>query len=277
MTRRTLKAAIPFEGTGLHTGAAVRLILKPAAAGSGVTFIRGDLPGAPRLRALASLVGATERGTVVQQGGATAATIEHLLSALYGMGVDDVECELFGPEVPIMDGSARLFVEGLVRGGFSEQEGERPVLRVAREAEVSEAGKRILARPFDGLRLHFMVDYGHPHLGRQELALDLTPLNYASQLAPARTFCFQHEIEAMRANGLARGGDLGNALVIGPEGLLNPPLRFADEFVRHKMLDFMGDLSLAGAPVQGEFFIEKSGHTFNVKMVRAWTASGLIA
>jgi len=277
MSRRTLKAAAFFEGKGLHTGAPVRLMLKPAPAGSGVTFIRGDLLGAPRLRALASLVGATERGTVVQQGGASAATIEHLLSALYGMGVDDVECELFGPEVPIMDGSASLFVEGLVRAGFAEQAGARRALSVTAEAEIAEAGKSIRARPFEGLRVHFMVDYGHAHLGRQQLTLDLSPLSYASELAPARTFCFQHEIEAMQANGLARGGDLGNALVIGPQGLLNPPLRFADEFVRHKILDFVGDLSLAGAPVKGEFFVEKSGHTFNVKMVRAWTASGLIA
>ncbi len=277
MRQRTLGAEIRFEGKGLHTGAPAFLLLKPAPVGSGVGFTRGDLPGSPRLRALAGLVGATERGTVVQQGGATAATIEHLLSALYGLGVDNVECELHGPEVPILDGSARPFVEGLLRCGLVEQEGERRILRVTAEAEISEAGRRILARPFDGLRLHCMVDYGHPHLGRQELSLDLTPASYARELAPARTFCFQHEIEAMQAAGLARGGDLGNALVIGPQGLLNPPLRFADEFVRHKLLDFVGDLSLAGAPVQGEFFMEKSGHTFNVKMVRAWTASGVIA
>jgi UDP-3-O-[3-hydroxymyristoyl] N-acetylglucosamine deacetylase len=277
MTRRTLKSESAYEGKGLHTGAPARLVLKPAASGSGVTFTLASLAGAPRLKALASLVGATERGTVVQQGGASAATIEHLLSALYGMGVDDVECELFGPEVPIMDGSARLFVEGLVRAGFAEQAGDRRALRVTAEAEIAEAGKRIWARPFDGLRVHFMVDYGHPQLGRQQLTVDLSPLSYASELAPARTFCFQHEIEAMQAHGLARGGDLGNALVIGPQGLLNPPLRFTDEFVRHKILDFVGDLSLAGAPVLGEFFVERSGHTFNVKMVRAWTASGAIA
>jgi UDP-3-O-acyl N-acetylglucosamine deacetylase len=277
MNQCTLGAEVQFKGKGLHTGAPVRLVLKPALLNSGVAFIRGDLAGSPRLRALASLVGATERGTVVEQGPASAATIEHLLSALYGLGVDNVECVLYGPEVPILDGSARLFVEALQRCGLAEQEGPRRILRVTTEAEISEAGKRILARPFDGLRLHCMVDYGHPHLGRQELSLDLTPASYARELAPARTFCFQHEIEALQAHGLARGGDLENALVIGPEGLLNPPLRFADEFVRHKLLDFMGDLSLAGSLVQGEFFMEKSGHTFNVKMVRTWTASGVIA
>jgi UDP-3-O-acyl N-acetylglucosamine deacetylase len=269
-TQHTLAGTIHFEGKGLHTGVFAKLTLKPAAVGSGIVFVRPDLPGSPHLAARASKVAATERGTVLSEGEASAATIEHLLGALYGLGVDNCECHLEGPEVPIMDGSADPFVQGILSTGLRGQGAERHVLCVRQPLELVEGAKRIKALPHEGLIVHFLVDYGHAHLGRMEHTLVLDPQAFAQSIAPARTFCFEHEIEAMRAHGLARGGDLSNALVVGDAGLLNPPLRFDNEFVRHKILDFLGDLSLAGAAVRGEFFIEKSGHSFNVKLVRSF-------
>jgi UDP-3-O-[3-hydroxymyristoyl] N-acetylglucosamine deacetylase/3-hydroxyacyl-[acyl-carrier-protein] dehydratase len=267
-TRQTTVASpVEFRGKGLHTGTAAVLRLLPAPADHGVVFVRTDLPGRPAVKASPDHVTATERGTVLTDGAASASTVEHLLGALYGMGVDNVLAELSGPEVPILDGSAAEFARELSRAGIAALGSPRAFFRPAAH-NFEDGAKRVSVEPADSFQVEFSIDYGHPHLGSQKASFRSANGSFGQELAPARTFCFEHEIEAMRAHGLAKGGDLGCALVIGDQGLLNPPLRFPDEFVRHKILDFLGDLSLLGRPVLGRFKVERSGHTFNVNVVR---------
>ena len=268
----TVAGEASLEGKGLHTGVLARLRVLPAGANHGVVFKRVDLPGAPTVKADLANVSATERGTVVKDGEASAATIEHFLGALYGLGIDNALVELSGPEVPICDGSALEWVRLLRGAGVAALSEPRHYLDVASEFSIADGAKKVTARPAAELEVLYRIDYHHPHLGQQQAHFFVTAGDFAESIGPARTFCFEHEIEAMRKAGLIKGGGADCALVIGEKGLINPPLRFPDEFVRHKVLDFLGDLALAGGRVRGAFEIEKAGHHFHVEAVKALRA-----
>jgi UDP-3-O-[3-hydroxymyristoyl] N-acetylglucosamine deacetylase/3-hydroxyacyl-[acyl-carrier-protein] dehydratase len=265
----TLRAPFEREGRGLHTACQARLRVLPAPPDSGFVFVRTDLPGCPSVKACLDKVVATARGTVVKDGAASAATIEHLLGALYGMGVDNACIELSGPEVPILDGSGREWAAAVREVGLERQRKARHYFHVASDFEYRADDKRLQAEPAEGFEVRYMVDYRHPALGRQSLALRLDADVFEAEIAPARTFCFEHEVEALRKAGLIQGGSLDCALVLGEKGVLNPPVRFADEFVRHKVLDFCGDLALSGRRFKGVFALERAGHGFHIESVKA--------
>jgi len=245
----------------------------PAPPGSGYVFKRTDIPGSPTVTASLDKVTATDRGTVVTDGRASAATIEHLMGALYGLGVDNALFELDGPEVPILDGSGRDWAAAALEAGLEPQALEREYFDVNGPFRYVDGAKSLTAAPYDGLKVSYAIDYKHPALGRQEIELVLGPEQFESQVASARTFCFEAEVEALREAGLIKGGGLDCALVVGDAGVLNGPLRWPDEFVRHKLLDFLGDLALSGRRVRGAFTLERAGHGFHVKAVKALLAA----
>jgi len=270
----TLKAPFERAGHGLHTGRPALLRALPAAAGTGYVFRRVDLPGSPEVRASLEHVSATERGTVVTDGPASAATIEHLLGAFYGLGVDNAVFEISGPEVPILDGSAREWTAGITGAGVAQLDAPRRFLDAPAGFRHANGAKRLAAEPADSLDVTYRIDYQHPALGRQELRLGLSPESFRAEVSDARTFCFEHEVEALRQAGLIKGGSLDCALVVGEHGVLNPPVRYEDEFVRHKTLDFFGDLALLGRRVRGAFTLERAGHAFHVEAAKALLAAG---
>ena len=242
--------------------------LRPAAPNSGIVFVRRDLGGI-RIPALIENAGPSFYATVLQKDGATVSTIEHLMAALYAMQVDDLEIELDAAEAPILDGSAKPFVEGILAVGFREHDVVRQYLHITKPLTVTHEDKRISVHPCTEYRVTYAIDFDHPALGYQELTASLWRADqFAEKLAPARTFTFEHEIAALRERGLALGGSLDNAVVIGKAGVLNPPLRFADEFVRHKMLDLTGDLSLLGRPLRGHVVAYRAGHDLHARLAR---------
>lgn len=266
--RRTLASERHLEGVGLHSGAAVRVALKPAPAGTGIVFVRTDLNGV-RIPALIENAGPSFYATVLQKDGATVSTIEHLMAALYAMQVDDLTIELNAGEVPILDGSSQPFVAEILAAGFKENDEVRQYIHITRPLIVTHEEKRISVRPCPEYRVTYAIDFDHPALGYQELTASLWRADqFAEKLAPARTFTFEHEVAALRERGLALGGSLDNAVVVGKEGLLNPPLRFSDEFVRHKMLDLTGDLSLLGRPLRGHVVAYRAGHDLHARLTR---------
>lgn len=264
----TLKAPFERKGHGLHTGREAVLRALPAPPGTGYVFKRTDLPGQPTVKAGLDRVTATERGTVVTDGAASAATIEHLLGAVYGLGVDNVVFEISGPEVPILDGSGIEWAKAVKEAGIQRQEAPREQFHV-KAFEHSAGAKRMQAGPSERFEVLYRIDYEHPALGKQQLKLQMDPESFLAQVAPARTFCFEHEVEALRRAGLIKGGSLDCALVVGEKGVLNPPVRFEDEFVRHKVLDFLGDLALSGRRFRGSFTLDRAGHGFHVEAVKA--------
>ena len=272
LNQTTLKQAFQTEGRGLHTGKHATLKALPAPAGTGYRFRRTDLAGSPEVQANLAHVTATERGTVVKEGEASAATIEHLLGAFYGMGVDNVLIELSGPEVPILDGSGREWAQRIQAAGIEVLSEPRQFLDVKEAFSLESGAKSVEAKPATRLEVLYRIDYHHPALGQQEVHLILEPGAFFEAIAPARTFCFEHEVEALRKAGLIKGGDLDCALVVGEQGVLNPPVRFPDEFVRHKVLDFLGDLALGGLRVRGSFVVERAGHGFHVEAMKALLA-----
>jgi UDP-3-O-[3-hydroxymyristoyl] N-acetylglucosamine deacetylase len=267
--QRTLRSAIGCVGVGLHTGARVALTLRPAAVDSGIVFRREDLPGAAPIRAGADAVADTTRCT--QLGGAdgtAVGTVEHLMAALAAWGVDNVEIAVDGPEIPAMDGSARPFFFLLGSAGIVEQEAPRRVLEVLRPIHVAHGDRTACLRPHAGFAVDMAIDFPHPVVGRQHVALEVDAVTFPEELAGARTFGFADDVASLRAKGLARGGSLDNAVVVGADGVLNPDgLRWPDEFVRHKALDAVGDLYLAGA-IAGRFEGKGSGHMLHVKLLR---------
>jgi UDP-3-O-[3-hydroxymyristoyl] N-acetylglucosamine deacetylase len=267
--RRTLASEWFLEGVGLHSGARVRLRLVPAPPGSGIVFVRTDL-GRVRIPALLENAGPSFYATVLERHDATVSTIEHLMAALYAMQVDDLDVELDAPEVPILDGSSKPFVLGILEAGFREHDVVREYIHITRPLTVTHEDKRISVHPCTEYRVTYAIDFDHPALGYQELTASLWRTDqFVEKLAPARTFTFEHEVAALRERGLARGGTLENAVVVGKEGVLNPPLRFADEFVRHKMLDLTGDLSLLGRPLRGHVVAYRAGHDLHARLARA--------
>jgi UDP-3-O-[3-hydroxymyristoyl] N-acetylglucosamine deacetylase len=272
--QRTIAHRIGCVGIGLHGGRKVSLTLLPAAPDTGIIFVRTDLPGRPVIPATADRVGDTTMcTTLVGPDDAKVATIEHLMAAFALAEIDNVTVELDGPEVPIMDGSAAPFLFLLECAGVREQ--DRPLRRieVIKPVLVEAAGKFARLDPAPFASYGASIDFDHPAVGAQALSVPFEPKRLGRMLGSARTFGFAADIEQLRARGLARGGSLENAVVVGPEGILNPGgLRFPDEFVRHKLLDAIGDTFLAGAPVVGRWSGHRAGHALHVKLVRALLA-----
>jgi len=278
MLQKTLNAEISAQGLGLHTGQELTIRLKPAPAGSGFSLKRSDLPGAPPLKVEAANVTGTTLSTTLGQGENSVSTIEHLLSALFAMEVDNLLVEVDGPELPIFDGSAAEWLRLLNEAGLAQQAAPRLFKTLTRPFRLAMDDKYIEARPAGRLSVEGHIDFGG-FIGRQKFFIMVSPSAYAAEISRARTFCLARDVENMRRLGLARGGSLANAVVVGDDGLLNPEgLRYPDEFVRHKILDFLGDLALAGTPLLGHFILRKPGHELNCRFVRAALAEpGLLA
>lgn len=269
--QQTLKSPIGCTGIGLHNGADVNLMLRPAASGTGIIFRRTDISGdaADVLADVHNVVDAMLGTTIGNASGTTVATIEHLMAALRGAGIDNLIVELDGPEVPIMDGSAAPFLFLLECTGIVTQNAPRRAIEVLKPVEVIDGDKSVAISPAPGFSLGFEIDFDSATIGHQNLEVQLVNGNFKNMISRARTFGFTHEVEQLRALGLARGGSLDNAIVISSEGVLNEEgLRFNDEFVRHKILDSVGDLYLAGAPLIGHFHGVRSGHALNHKLLK---------
>jgi UDP-3-O-[3-hydroxymyristoyl] N-acetylglucosamine deacetylase len=272
LRQRTLKTLISAAGVGLHTGQKVRVTLRPAPAETGIVFRRIDLASPVDLPARAELVGETRLSSCLVRDGVKVYTVEHLMSALGGLGVDNVYVDLDAPELPIMDGSASPFVLLVQQAGIVEQAAPKRFLRVLRRVEIVDGDKWARLEPFEGYKLSFSIDFRHPVIERstQSVEVNFAETSYLKEIARARTFGFMHEVEDLRDSGLALGGGYDNAVVLDEYRVLNAEgLRFADEFIRHKLLDAIGDLYLLGRPLIGAFSAHKSGHALNNRLVRA--------
>ena len=297
--QHTLKQSYTFSGKGLHTGVVARMTIRPSEAGSGIRFHRTDLGPGATVRALATNVTGTDHGTTISENGATVSTIEHLMSAAAGLGIDNMMVEIDAPEVPILDGSARPYVEAIMADGLLGQACQRLYLSLSEPFHFEEGGAAIDIIPSAESSMQLTVDFNSKVLGVQHF--EYTPsTDYASQIAPCRTFCFFHELEFLASKGLIKGGDVDNALVIVEhpvddatlermralfkadvlkveEGYLNNlQLHFPDEIVRHKMLDMIGDFALLGAPLRGTIIASKTGHRINTAVCRQLLESGLL-
>ena len=275
LRQRTLKAATRTTGVGLHTGARVELVLRPAAPETGIVFHRTDLAPPVAIPASATQVGDTRLSSTLREGAATVSTVEHLMSALAGLGIDNLHVDVAGPEIPIMDGSAGPFVFLLQGAGIVEQAAPKRYLRVVAPVEVRDGDKWARFDPCDGFRLDFTIDFPHPVFGSENrhVVIDFAEHSYVKEVARARTFGFMQDVEAMRAAGLGLGGSLQNAVVLDEVRVLNSEgLRYDNEFVRHKVLDAIGDLYLLGHPLIGQYTAYKSGHALNNALARALLA-----
>lgn len=264
--QQTLKSSVQCVGVGLHSGADVTMVINPAGADHGIVFVRTDVTnGDNRIPARWDHVVDTRMCTVVaNKNGASVGTIEHLMAALRGCGVDNALIELNGPEIPVMDGSSAPFVALIDSVGTKAQESPRRAIRVLKEVEVRDGDKVVRLRPSNGAVFGGAIDFNHPSIGHQTYQTRLVNGNFRHDIADARTFGFVQEVEALRAAGLARGGSLDNAIVLNDAGVMNDGgLRFVDEFIRHKLLDAIGDLYLAGGPIIGEYDGFKAGHALN--------------
>jgi UDP-3-O-[3-hydroxymyristoyl] N-acetylglucosamine deacetylase len=261
--QQTLRRQVSCAGIGLHSGSRVSLTLKPAAAGTGVVFRRADL--GVDIPARVEHVAAINYATVLGSGGATVETVEHLLAALVSAGVDNVIVELTQPEVPIMDGSSAPFLFLIQEAGLKRQTAARRYLKVLRPVTVASGDKHIAVYPSDHFKVSYTISFDHPLLRHQSRTMRITEQSFSDEIASARTFGFLKEVEWMRQQGLALGGSLDNAIVIGDTGPLNA-LRFDDEFVRHKILDAVGDLALLGRPVLGHVVAHRAGHGLHTQL-----------
>jgi len=269
--QRTLRSPIGCVGVGLHTGAKVSMTLHPAAPDSGVRFVRHDQPGSPAVPARYDAVCDTTMCTTLgRPGGAMVATVEHLMAALAACEIDNVVVEVGGPELPIMDGSAQPFVFLIECAGVVDQHRPRRWIEVLKPVSVGSRGKLALLEPFDGLEIDCEIRFEHPLIDNQSFRITFAPDSFKTEIARARTFGFAERIEELWSRGLALGGSLKNAVVVSQDRVLNQEgLRFADEFVRHKVLDTIGDLYLAGAPLIGRFVGCCAGHTLHNRLLRA--------
>jgi UDP-3-O-[3-hydroxymyristoyl] N-acetylglucosamine deacetylase len=265
--RRTLKRGVGCTGVGLHSGRPVRLELKPAPAEHGIRFRRTDV--GVEIPADIDHLGRLDHATTLTRDGVSVETVEHLLSALYALGVDDALVEVDGPEIPVMDGSAAAFVILIHEAGLRPLKTSRRYLKMLRPVEVVRGGKWARLVPADHFRVSYTIGFDHPLLRHQSASMRVSADAYAETIAPARTFGFLREVEMLRKAGLALGGSLENAIVIGETGVLNQKLRFEDEFVRHKILDAIGDLSLLGHPIVGHLEASKAGHALHAALARA--------
>jgi UDP-3-O-[3-hydroxymyristoyl] N-acetylglucosamine deacetylase len=273
--QRTLKSVVEATGVGLHSGQKVYLTLRPAAVDSGIVFRRVDMTPSVDVRAEAHVVNDTRLSTCLEHQGARVATVEHLMSAFAGLGIDNAIVELTSSELPIMDGSAGTFIFLLQSAGIAEQDAPKKFIRIKKPVEVKEGDKWVRFEPFNGYKLSFTIDFSHPVFAntRQNVVVDLGEHSYIKEVSRARTFGFMQDVENMRAQGLALGGNLDNAIVMDEYRVINPDgLRFEDEFVKHKVLDAIGDLYLLGHPLIGAFSGYKSGHALNNALCRALLA-----
>ena len=273
--QRTLKNVIRATGVGLHTGDKVYLTLRPAAPDTGIIFRRVDLPEPVDIRACADNVGDTRLSTTLVGGGARVSTVEHLLSAFAGLGVDNAYVDLSAAEVPIMDGSAGPYVFLIQSAGIEEQSRPKRFIRVKRPVRVQEGDKLAAFEPYDGFKVEFSIDFDHPafHARAKTASVDFSTTSFVKEVSRARTFGFLRDIEALRQQNLALGGSMDNAVVVDDFRVLNEEgLRYEDEFVRHKILDAIGDLYLLGRPLIGAFRGHKSGHALNNRLLRALMA-----
>jgi UDP-3-O-[3-hydroxymyristoyl] N-acetylglucosamine deacetylase len=269
--QRTLKTAVRATGVGVHTGRKVSMALRPAPVDTGIVFCRSDLPGNPAIPARAGNVTNTTLATVLEKDGARVSTVEHLMSAFAGMGIDNAFVDVSAEEVPIMDGSAGTFVFLLQSAGIEEQAARKRYLRVLRKVEIEQGDKRVRVEPFNGFKVGFTIEFNHPvfEAADSEVVVDFADVSYVREISRARTFGFTQEVEALRSKGLGRGGSLDNAIVVDDFRVLNADgLRFGDEFVKHKALDAIGDLYLLGRPMIGAFYGHKSGHALNNLLAR---------
>tara|TARA_R110002095_G_scaffold167202_2_gene145058 strand:+ start:739 stop:1638 length:900 start_codon:yes stop_codon:yes gene_type:complete len=269
--QRTLKNAIKATGVGLHTGEKVYLSLRPAPENTGIVFRRMDLDPPVEIQAWAEQVGDTTMSTNLVMGAARVATIEHLMSALAGLGVDNAYVELSAEEVPIMDGSAAAFVFLIQSAGLQEQQAAKQFIRIKRKVSVEHEGKFASFEPYDGFKVGFTIEFDHPVFEERnkECNLDFSTTSFVTEISRARTFGFMRDIEMLRANNLAQGGSVDNAIVVDDYRVLNEEgLRYDDEFVKHKVLDAVGDLYLLGKTILGEFKCFKSGHYLNNLLLR---------
>jgi UDP-3-O-[3-hydroxymyristoyl] N-acetylglucosamine deacetylase len=271
LKQRTLKSLIRATGVGLHSGVKVTLVLRPAPVDTGIVFHRVDLSPAVTLKADPFAVGDTRMASCLERDGVKLGTVEHLMSALAGLGIDNLFVDVDAAEIPIMDGSAAPFVFLLRSAGIEEQPAAKKFLRVKKTVEVREGDKWARLEPFDGFRLSFSILFNHPAVDQSgtRVEVDFADDSYVSDISRARTFGFTQDVEALRAQGLALGGSLDNAIVMDEYRVLNAEgLRIPDEFVRHKVLDAVGDLYLAGHPLLAAFSAHKSGHAMNNRLLR---------
>lgn len=264
--RKTINATVSITGIGLHSGIYTKLELHPAAPGSGITFVRADLHGL-RIPALQASTTALDYATTVGKDDVSVGTVEHLLSSIMACGITDVDILIDGPEVPIVDGSALPFMHLIDAAGVRELDAEVPVLRITQPIEIVEGDKSIRMIPANRLILKYKIDFNHPSIGRQSLHFDFHHDSFLKKIAPARTFGFMRDVEKLRAAGLARGGSVENCIVLDDQGVVNGSLRFKDEFVRHKILDLLGDLALVGRPIVGEITAHRAGHALHSRFV----------
>jgi len=263
---QTIRASVVCKGIGLHSGAPVQLRILPAPSGTGIAFRRIDLDNF-EIEATGRNIARVSYATSLMKKGVLISTTEHLLSAFIGTGIDNAIVELDNLELPILDGSARPFVDMIQRAGIRKQRRLRSYMRIRREIELREGDKFIAVYPADTYSVSYTIDFPHRLIGRETFRVDLTDGNFLREIAPARTFGFLHEADAMRQQGLIRGASTENAIVLTPEGLMNPPLRYADEFVRHKVLDLIGDLALVGKQILGNIVADRAGHAMHTALV----------
>jgi UDP-3-O-[3-hydroxymyristoyl] N-acetylglucosamine deacetylase len=275
LRQRTLKTAIRATGVGLHSGEKVYMTLRPAAENSGITFRRVDLDEPVDIPARADLVGETTLGTTLIRDNVKIATVEHLMSALAGLGIDNLNVDLSAPEVPIMDGSAGPFVYLLQSAGIEEQNAAKRFIRIKRKVRVEDGDKWAQLTPFNGFKVNFEIAFNHPVLNKlsQKASIDFSSSSFLKEVSRARTFCFLRDVEALREQNLTLGGSMDNAIVLDDYRILNEDgLRYANEFVIHKILDAIGDVYLLGHSLIGEFSAHKSGHELNNRLLRALLA-----
>ncbi len=275
--QKTIRKEITLRGKGLHSGRLVTLRLLPSGPGTGIVFSRVDLNG-HEIPARREFLDNTRLSTTLARNGIRVGTVEHILAAFIGMGIDNARVELDGPEVPIEDGSASVFVAALQEAETLRQRSPRLYLNILRPVAVAEGEKRLAVFPSNDLRATYAIDFPDTAIGYQEKEIRMTSQEFAEEIAPARTFCLYRDVEAMRREGLALGGSLSNAVVVGDDGIVAGSLRFQDEFVRHKILDLLGDLALLGYPLRGHVVAFKGGHRLHGALVdrilrtpEAWT------
>ena len=273
--QRTLKNVIRATGVGLHTGEKVYLTLRPASVDTGIVFRRTDLQNPVEIRACPENVSDTRLSTTLESNGVRVSTVEHLMSALAGMGIDNAFVELTAPEVPIMDGSAGPFVFLIQSAGIAEQTAPKRFMRIKRRIKLTDGDKWAAFEPFEGFKVSFAIDFNHPTFrnSTQQAAVDFSTTSFVKEVSRARTFGFMADLESLRQSGLARGGGVDNAIVLDDFRILNEDgLRYEDEFVKHKVLDAIGDLYLLGHPLIGAFSAYKSGHSLNNRLLRRLVA-----
>jgi len=274
--QRTLRNVIRATGVGLHTGQKIKLAFSPAPVDHGIVFRRVDLDPVVSIRAHAEMVGSTALSTSLGTGDACISTVEHLLSAMAGLGVDNALVDVGGPEVPIMDGSAAPFVFLLKSAGIRTQSAPKKFIRITREVRVDDGDKYAIFRPFEGFRVAFSIEFDHPVFADKPYSaeVDFSSTSYVTEVSRARTFGLVHEVEALRAQGLAQGASIDNAIAVDQHSIRNAHgLRYEDEFVKHKILDAVGDLYLLGSSLIGEFRAHKSGHALNNRLLRKLLAT----